>query len=438
VNNEFIKAREQLPVHDFERFHRRTLPVHLAERGSLVASDLSGIDPVAFVCTGRPGHLSTTPCAFTYVATPDGVALREGTEEASVVVSLNEIDFSDFVNEIHTAGGLAAGDKLDFLRGGLEMLQRWEPALRALYTGRRIWTAAEAERLVDASGNAIDLSRSFTLEDSDEELRDFLERTGFLHLRGVFAEAEIEALSQELERVRRALEPGTGDCWWSTNRSGEQVVTRINYLDRWSPPIKEMGFDARVQRLGKLLGEDFRVCDDRLDGPMAFVKNSDIDQGLGDLGWHQDDGLGGHPVMCPLMQVGIQLDEANPENGQLWVLAGSHRHSNHPMSWGDEEGQPVVRFVTEPGDVTVHNGDIFHTTPPPTGDCAGRRVLYFKFAEPKTFDAIPPGAHYNDLLFKPRADGRVAVRADTWAEGDTQGSLEVVGYEAKGGGAPST
>ena len=99
---------------------------------------------------------------------------------------------------------------------------------------------------------------------------------------------------------------------------------------------------------------------------MAFIKNSNVVQGLGDLQWHQDDGLGGHPIMCPLMQVGVQLDPANAENGQLWVLAGSQHYTNHPMAWGDEDGAPVVRLVTEPGDVTVHYGDIFHTTPPPT------------------------------------------------------------------------
>jgi hypothetical protein len=322
------------------------------------------------------------------------------------------------------------GGKLNFLRGGLEQLQRWEPALRTLYAGRPIWTREAAASLVDASGSALDLTRSFSLDDSDDALRAYLSAAGFLHLRGVFTAQEVGALSDEIDRVREALEPGEGDCWWSTTDSGGQVVTRINYLDRWSPSIKEMAWDPRIQRLGRLLGSDFRVCDDRLDGPMAFVKNSNIAQGLGNLGWHQDDGLGGHPVMCPLIQVGIQLDQANPENGQLWVLAGSHRYSNHPMSWGDEEGQPVVRFVTEPGDVTVHNGDLFHTTPPPTGDRAGRRVLYYKFAEPKTFDAIPAGAHYNDLLFKPRSDGRVAVKADTWREGDTQESIEIVGYEA--------
>ncbi|MBW2274313.1 MAG: phytanoyl-CoA dioxygenase family protein, partial [Deltaproteobacteria bacterium] len=273
-------------------------------------------------------------------------------------------------------------------------------------------------------GQPLDLSRTFTLDDPDDDLRAFLRTAGFLHVKRAFVPDEVAALGAELERVRAALEPGAGDCWWSTNGAGEQVVTRINYLDRGSDTLGETGLDPRIQRLGRLEHGDLRMCADRLDGPMAFVKNADVVQGLGDLQWHQDDGLGGHPIMCPLMQVGIQLDPANAANGQVRVLAGSHRYSNHPLSWDDEAGKPVVALETEPGDVTVHFGDVFHTTPPPTSPDAGRRVLYFKFAPPQTFQTIPPGGHYNDILFKPDAAGRVATRAATWEDDDTQAGFE--------------
>ena len=42
---------------------------------------------------------------------------------------------------------------------------------------------------------------------------------------------------------------------------------------------------------------------------------------------------------------------------------------------------------------------------------AGRRALYYKFAEPKTFDWVPAGCHYNDALFRADPEGRVANRA---------------------------
>jgi hypothetical protein len=415
ADNQFAGARALFPLHDFVGFHRCVLPDLCARNGHLVGDDIAGVEPVAF---------ATSDAAFTYRPAVGGVEIVAGADGAATIVELAPEDFSDFVNEIHSASGLAMAAKLHFVRGGLAGLHRWEPTLRGLYHGRPIWTAGAAATLVDASGEGLDLTRTFRLEDADAELRAFLETAGFLHLRSVYTPEEVAALGAEVERARAALTPGTGDVWWSTTRAGEQVPTRINYLGRWSDAIRRHCDEPRLQRLGRLLGEHFRVCDDRLDGPMAFIKNSHVVQGLGDLQWHQDDGLGGHPVMCPLMQVGIQLDRADAENGQLWVLAGSHRYSKHPMAWGEEDGQPVVRIETEPGDVTVHYGDIFHTTPPPTGERAGRRVLYYKFAEPKTFDAIPAGAHYNDLLFKAGAGGRVATRAATWSEEDEQASFE--------------
>jgi hypothetical protein len=415
-DSEFDGARDRLPRWNFEAFHRMDLPRLSNRHGRLIVDDLAGVEPLGFCTPSGAG--------FSYRPSEAGIDLLEGTEHAATIVELRESDFSDFVNEVHTASGLAHGHKLHFIRGDLAALQRWEPALRALYQGRPIWTSAEARHLVDAEGNPLDLSRTFELSDSDALMRAFLETAGFLHVRAAFSSEEVAALGAEVDRVRDALEPGTGDCWWSLTEGGDQVVTRINYLDRWSEAIKAACWDERVQRLGRLLGSQFRVCDDRLDGPMAFIKNSGVASGLGNLEWHQDDGLGGHPVMCPLMQVGIQLDAANAENGQVWLLAGSHRHSKHPLAWGEEGDNPVVQLVTEPGDVTVHNGDIYHTTPPPTGHRAGRRVLYYKFAEEKTFQAIPAGAHYNDLLFKAGSGGRVATRADTWSDDDNQANFQ--------------
>jgi hypothetical protein len=415
ANNDFGGARDALPIHEFADFHQTQLPEFLRERGGLAREDLEDLEPVA---------LSEGGVTYTYVPSTEGFSVRQGRQNASIVVEFAEGAFSDFVNEIHSVSGLAMGGKLTFVEGALADLHRWEPGIRAVYTGRPIWTPAAAAQLTDESGKALDLGQTFTLDDSDDSLRSFLKTAGFVHVKSVFSEFELASLQSELERVRDLLDPGTGDCWWSTTSSGEQVVTRINYLDRWSEVLRDAGFDERIARLGRLLGPQFRYCVDRLDGPMAFIKNSNVAQGLGDLQWHQDDGLGGHPIMCPLMQVGLQLDAANARNGQIWVLAGSHEYTKHPMMWGDEAGKPVVRIVTEPGDVTVHYGDLFHTTPPPTGAKAGRRVLYFKFAEPKTFEAIPAGAHYNDLLFKAGEDGRVATRSDTWSEDDTQEEFE--------------
>src|SRR5262249_58274060 len=120
--------------------------------------------------------------------------------------------------------------------------------------------------------------------------------------------------------------------WWSGKAAGDEVVTRINSLGRHSSVLQELSHDPRLARFARLAGADLRVCDDRLDGPMVFVKNANVVQGNGDLGWHVDDGIGGHPVMCPLIQVGIQLDHANAPHGQVLLLARSPRHATHLLT----------------------------------------------------------------------------------------------------------
>lgn len=395
-------------LRSFAGFHRRELPELNGRHGRLVARDLRGAPPLAFRCED-----GTT---FSWIASGDGVRIAEGDADAATLVELPERVFSEFLHELLTASGAVMSGRARVVRGSLPGWQRWEPAIQALCHGRPIYGSEVRERLVDGAGRPLDLQRSFAADDSEDEMRAFFDATGYLHVRAVFTPEEVAFYGAEVERCRARTTPGDGDSWWSVNASGREVITRINYLDRFSRPLLELARDARLARFARLAGPDLHVCDDRLDGPMVFIKNANLVKGNGDLLWHVDDGLGGHPVMCPLVQAGIQLDPANAANGQLLLLAGSHRFAKHWIAWGAEGELPVVALETRPGDLTLHYGDTMHSTPAPSADDAGRRALYYKFAKPKTFAWIPPRCHYNDVLFRRQDDGRVAARATTWDE----------------------
>jgi hypothetical protein len=390
----------------FAEWHRVRLPALVASNGHLVVDDLHGVDPLAFRLDDGTG--------FTWIASDDGVRIVEGDAAATTVVELSEATFSEFLHELLTASGAVRTGRARVARGTLEGWQRWEPAIQSLCSGREIYSAAVRPTLVDRDGVPLDLRRRFRVDDDVEEMRHFLTTAGYLHVEAVFTQSEIDEYRVEVERVRTATTPGDPYSWWSVNAAGDEVVTRINYLGRHSSVLQELSHDPRLAHYARLANPEVRVCDDRLDGPMVFVKNANVVRGNGDLGWHVDDGIGGHPVMCPLIQAGIQLDHANAANGQLLLLAGSHRYTKHWIAWGEEGDLPVVAFDTEPGDLTIHYGDAMHTTPPPTADDAGRRALYYKFAEPKTFEWIPAQCHYNDALFRADASGRVASRATTY------------------------
>jgi len=392
--------------YSFASFHQAQLPELVARHGSLIADDLRGAAPVAF----RVDDGST----FTWVATDYGMEALVGEAEASTLVELTEPTFSEFLHELLTASGAVRTGRARIVRGQLGDWQRWEPAIRSVMTGCEIYGPGVWPTLIDRAGDSLDLYRTFRPDDDRGEMRHFLTTAGYLHIKGVFTQEEIARYREAVEHARALTTPGDPFSWWSVNAQGEEVVTRINYLGRHSEFLDQLCFEPRLLTYAQLAGPDMRVCDDRLDGPMVFIKNSNIVQGNSDLNWHVDDGIGGHPVMCPLIQAGVQLDHANPANGQLLVLAGSHRYTKHWCDWGGEGGLPVVAFETEPGDLTVHYGDTMHTTPAPTADGAGRRALYFKFAEPHTFEWVPAGCHYNDALFRPDDDGRLAHRATTW------------------------
>jgi hypothetical protein len=392
--------------YSFRSFHQAELPDLVAHRGALVAQDLRGVAPVALRIED-----GTT---FTWVPSEQGMQARAGDFDASTVVELSEATFSEFLHELLTASGSVRTGRARVVLGQLTEWQRWEPAIRSLLTGREIYGPGVWSTLADRGGEPLDLDRVFQPDDDRDEMRHFLATAGYLHIKGVFTADEIAEYGAAVEHVRALTAPGDPFSWWSVNADGEEVVTRINYLGRYSQLLDQLCFEPRLLTFARLAGPQMRVCDDRLDGPMVFIKNSNVVQGNGDLNWHVDDGIGGHPVMCPLIQAGVQLDYASPANGQLLVLAGSHRYTKHWYDWGAEDGLPVVAFKTEPGDLTVHYGDTMHTTPAPTADGAGRRALYFKFAEPHTFEWVPSGCHYNDALFRPDDDGRLAHRATTW------------------------
>ncbi len=383
------------PDIDFEDFHQITLPKLIdAGNGELAAPDLQGIGPIAFKVPDG--------ASYSYVPGQDTVELWSTDVAADTVVELSREAFSDFANELRTCFGLLYADLAEVTRGDFAAFERWEPALRALYHGRPIVDPG-------ASDMRTDLDRSFTLDDPDEDLRGFLREAGFLHLRGVFSPDEIAVLDGEVERLRADARPDDGKSWWATQADGTEVCCRLIYTSLRSEPIRTLGEDPRLARLAALHTEDaLEAAPECLDGFGVVLKHPDVTAGLSDLPWHRDCGLGGHPVICPGFNIGIQLDAATAETGQLHFHAGSHLGSSHPLrppgTEGSEATQPVVAITTEPGDVTVHYGHILHAAPAPTG-AGGRRALYVGFVRPETRAFVGEGHGYNDVLFE--RDGQV-------------------------------
>jgi hypothetical protein len=375
---------------DFDDFHRNALPELLAERGEFAARGAGVPRPIAFrLPDGR---------AWTYAVADGRVEVTPGDASAATVVALDEQTWSDFVNEVHTCFGLLYAGKVAFPSGSFEHLDWWESVLRALFDGRPPYDPAAVD--------TADLHRSFALDDADDAAA-FLQRNGFAVLRGVFTEDELASVRNEVARVRAERTPTDGHTWWAKDSSGVDVCCRLIYATDLSPLIASFVADERLDRLGALGGLPLVRTDDRLDGVSVVLKNPAVVEGLSDLPWHRDCGLGGHPVLCPAVLVGIQLDAANERTGQLQFLAGSHRTTGGLPMPGTEDQLPIVGVDAEPGDVTVHFGHVLHVAPPPADRGPARRTMYVTYANPDVLDVIPPGQGYNDVLFTMNEDGHV-------------------------------
>lgn len=386
------------PSLDFADFHRRELPRRLAAgNGAIAAGDaLERIGSLAFrLPEGQ---------AFTYVPRAQGVDVVEGDADAKTVIEISREDWEDVVHDLESAPGLLYGGKVKCLRGNAMRFVRWEPGLRAMFHGRPIFDPARVD-LRDRDGGPLDPHRSFRLQDHPADMADFLKVAGFLLVRGVFPPDEVEALRRHADRLRALAVEGDKKSWWGKDADGRVVLCRVTHAGR-IPELRALPADPRLLRLKNLSHVELvSQAQGTEDGISLLIKNPRMREGLSDLPWHRDCGMGGHAAMCPRLVVSIYLQPSRPETGELKMLPGSHEASYGFADASDPDAPPGVSLAADPGDVSLHYGDIMHAAPPPTGDGPFRECLLTGFARPGAYNHRGDKS-YNDVLLS-REDGQV-------------------------------
>ena len=248
--------------------------------------------------------------------------------------------------------GLVYGGRVRFARGGQADLERWEPALRALFDGRPIFDPASTTSATRSTAHGG--RRSPT---ADEALRGFLHATGYLHVRGVFARDEIARLADVVaDRQARRASGGrplvVGDDVARERRSSAGSSISASTC----PLIAALSDDARLRRLA--------VARERA----AASRGRSLRR---PLGRHQERRRRRGSLRPP---VASRLRARRPSAD---VPDAQHRH---PARRGDGRDGPAlasspargapratgatsparatVAIDTEPGDVTVHFGDV--------------------------------------------------------------------------------
>jgi ectoine hydroxylase-related dioxygenase (phytanoyl-CoA dioxygenase family) len=385
---------------DFERYHREELPALLAAgRAPLVARAARGLAPFAFRL--REGG------AWTYRPSASGVELVPGDADAASVIELEQSAWEGLVRELEAPAGLLYGGRLRCLRGEGMDAMAWEPALRALYNGVPPWDAEEAARLRDRHGRPLDPEVSFTAASDRADMAHFLATAGYLFVREVFPPDEVAAFLAESAVLASEARKGDKLSWWCKDARGEERLCRVTRAAS-QPRLGALPRDPRILALVALSEHTLVHGRGEGDGVTVIWKIPGVSEGMGDLPWHRDCGMGGHAAMCPTLICSIYLTEATPETGELVMLPGSTRRSAAQVGDPRDPRSPRgAHFRARPGDVSLHYGDTLHAAPPPTrDDLAQYRVsAILGFAR--------PGAHhhrgessYNAVLHQ-RGDGQI-------------------------------
>jgi hypothetical protein len=387
------------PTLDFEAYHRETLPALLADgRGAVAARAVRRLGSLAFRL--REGG------AWTYVPDDTGMRLVPGDEAADTVIELPGEIWQNVVHELDAPAGLLYGGRAGCPRGKAIVWVEWEPALRCLYNGRPIYDPSDVQ-LSDRHGRPLDPEQTFTLGDDPADMAHFLRSAGYLFVRGVFRSDEISAFLKEAKELRGEARRGDKLSWWGKNAAGEEVLCRVTRAGA-RPNLRSIPGDTRIVQLKDLADQplEHRSKGSSEEGVSVIFKNPDMAEGLSDIPWHRDCGMGGHAVMCPILIVSTFLTPANPDTGELEFLPGSWDKGCPPIDPRDARAPRGAHFDAQPGDVTLHYGDTMHAAPPPTrSDLGGYRISAVTGFAPS--GARPHrGRHYNEVLHR-REDGQV-------------------------------
>lgn len=221
----------------------------------------------------------------------------------------------------------------------------------------------------------------------------FYDKNGFLHIKGFVRRDVVQRFIRELQRIEanwiaEKVDKINGTpIKFGRDENGRPIVQRFAFASLFSPVLHEFLQDERLKALIPLLQPyNGRIGEEEKDGLVVNHYVRTPESNFSRMGWHTDsprDLFLGHRIR-PMLNVGLHLDDCPMTNGGLRVLPGTHKQHTlltlfRKRQFIDHRPDPrEVGFDIEAGDLTIHNGSLWHRVEqsPNLGAESRRRVMY--------------------------------------------------------------
>jgi phytanoyl-CoA hydroxylase len=235
--------------------------------------------------------------------------------------------------------------------------------------------------------------KTFQLTDTlTAEQKEFFNIHGFIHFKNFITPDTVKSIVKASEEVQ--------DKWikedvkkvngvpikYGKDLDGSPIVQRFAFINHYHDALSGLLLDPRITNLIPLAGPDARLGDNEKDGMVFNHYVNGPESKFTQMGWHTDglrDIFHGQKL-SPMLNVGIHLNTLKPENGGLRILPGTHKQNLYQMLFkkkyflDTDEDPNEVAVIPEAGDLTVHDGRLWHRVSQSSviGEESRRRVIY--------------------------------------------------------------
>jgi ectoine hydroxylase-related dioxygenase (phytanoyl-CoA dioxygenase family) len=247
--------------------------------------------------------------------------------------------------------------------------------------------------------------------DDLDDLVEFARAQGFAILRGVYSEAELDALELECTGLQQAVARGElpekcGEVVLvDDDRAGiTPIVHYVCHSTEVSAQVDEAcRKPALADAMQRLLGADSWMLTSERFGVVYQDARPGKESAYTRIGWHSDWQSGPQLDCWPSMAFTIHIDATSPFNGFLRVVPGSHLWATpapladvngvpapvaagtvggytdtpppYPMPAGFEKVPGEIAVYAERGDIIFHDAYLWHSAARATADETVRRHL---------------------------------------------------------------